>query len=232
MKDNYSSDKNKNRSEKESTNRHVYIEPGVQIDFVQDFRKEYKTAQQENAAQNKKQLFWTKVSAVLIVAYAIITYGILRTSQKTFEFTDRAYVGVNKMDNSFFVLQPDGHTLKIASTLDETTEMHTTAEIHNFGTVPGTNFTATWKTFIGGVEQPTSGVPYKPGTIFPSQTVTLQSSTSGQNLIDVIHANEKMDVYITVSYDIAIGHVSECTKHEFSPILGQHFLGLGTCPDK
>jgi hypothetical protein len=60
-------------SHKESTNRHVYIEPGVQIDFVTDFKQEYKSTQQEAASHNKRILFWQKVSTVLISVYAIIT---------------------------------------------------------------------------------------------------------------------------------------------------------------
>lgn len=43
--------------EKESTKRHVYVEPGAKIDFVEDLRKQQKAQQDENTVQQKKQLF-------------------------------------------------------------------------------------------------------------------------------------------------------------------------------
>lgn len=56
-----------------STNRHVYIEPGVQIDLVKDLKKTYESSQTDGTAHNKRQLFWTKVSAGLLFIYAGLT---------------------------------------------------------------------------------------------------------------------------------------------------------------
>jgi hypothetical protein len=55
--------------EEKSTNRHVYIEPGVQIDFVKDIRKQHDADQTENRSLQRKQLFWTRVAAGLILLY-------------------------------------------------------------------------------------------------------------------------------------------------------------------
>ena len=52
-------------SKEESTKRHVYVEPGVKIDSVEDFRNKYDASQKEASCHNKKVLFWTIVSAVL-----------------------------------------------------------------------------------------------------------------------------------------------------------------------
>src|ERR1700734_457518 len=60
-------------SEKESTKRHVYVEPGVRIDLVEDFRQEYRANQKTNTTYNDRQLFWTIVSAILIFIYAGLT---------------------------------------------------------------------------------------------------------------------------------------------------------------
>jgi|SRR5579864_3278022 len=60
------------QAEKESTNRHVYVEPGVQIDLVQDLKQKYESAQQDNTAHNKKVLRWTQVSAVLFFISAAL----------------------------------------------------------------------------------------------------------------------------------------------------------------
>jgi hypothetical protein len=83
----------------ESSNRHVYVEPGAQIDFVKDFREEYKTAQADQATQHDKQLFWTKIGAGLIFIYALITFWqacltskLLDTTTKQFKQAERPYI--------------------------------------------------------------------------------------------------------------------------------------------
>jgi len=60
--------------EEKSTNRHVFVEPGVQIDLVQDLKEKYETSQQQSEAHSKKILLWTKVSALLIFIYAGLTW--------------------------------------------------------------------------------------------------------------------------------------------------------------
>ncbi len=44
-------------TKKESDYRRVHIEPGSKIDFVEDFRKQYETANQQTSTYNGKQLF-------------------------------------------------------------------------------------------------------------------------------------------------------------------------------
>jgi hypothetical protein len=75
-------DPNSNRSKKESTNRHVYVEPGAQIDFVEDLRKEYRANQDKSTTHSEKQLFWTKVAAFLLLLTAGLTGWQGRSSQK------------------------------------------------------------------------------------------------------------------------------------------------------
>jgi hypothetical protein len=65
-------DANQRTAGKESTKRHVYVEPGTQIDFVKDLRDKYDAAQEQNTSHSGKILFWTKVSAVLLFIYAAL----------------------------------------------------------------------------------------------------------------------------------------------------------------
>jgi hypothetical protein len=55
---------------KETTSRHVYIEPGAKIDFVQDLKDKYESAQGDNKTNNNKQLLWTKIAAGLLLLTA------------------------------------------------------------------------------------------------------------------------------------------------------------------
>src|SRR2546421_63426 len=62
-----------NPADKETTKRHVYVEPGVQIDVVQDLKHQHETERAEDAAAHKKQLFWTRVAAVLVLIYTVVS---------------------------------------------------------------------------------------------------------------------------------------------------------------
>jgi hypothetical protein len=63
-----------NGTQNESTKRHVYVEPGVEVDFVQDLKDRHNTEQRETTTHNKKQLLWTKVTAALVLIYAGLTW--------------------------------------------------------------------------------------------------------------------------------------------------------------
>jgi hypothetical protein len=68
--------------EKESTNRHVYIEPGAKIDFVQDLREKYDAAQGEDKTHKDDQLFWTKVASGLLLLAAVFSGLQWRSTKK------------------------------------------------------------------------------------------------------------------------------------------------------
>lgn len=59
---------------KETTHRHVYVEPGVQIDIVHDLKEQYKTERRENQSAHKRQLFWTIIGAVILFAYTTAAF--------------------------------------------------------------------------------------------------------------------------------------------------------------
>jgi hypothetical protein len=92
-------DQKHKEGQEKSTNRHVYIEPGVQVDFVQDLKKKYDAAQQGSTTHSNKILFWTKISALLLFSYAgltawqgYLTHEIIDTTSKQFLIDQRPYV--------------------------------------------------------------------------------------------------------------------------------------------
>jgi hypothetical protein len=87
-KDQVHADQHDKHGEKETTKRHVYVEPGAQIDLVQDLKDEYKTANSQTSTSNQKQLFWAKVSTGLIAIYALITFLMYQANKKA---ADAAY---------------------------------------------------------------------------------------------------------------------------------------------
>lgn len=85
--------------EEKSTNRHVYVEPGVQIDFVQDLKKKHDTERLEASTHEKKKFVAELVTIILIAIYAAITgwQGCLTresidNNSKQFQIDQRPYL--------------------------------------------------------------------------------------------------------------------------------------------
>jgi hypothetical protein len=98
-----SANQQKEHREKEATNQHVYVEPGVQIDLIQDLKQEYRAANADASVQNKKQLFWARVSAGLIFIYAGLTLWQAVSTKNAANATTRA--AKTAADNLFFAQQ-------------------------------------------------------------------------------------------------------------------------------
>jgi hypothetical protein len=85
--------------EKENTKRHVYVEPGVQIDFVEDLKREYKTANSQNSTHSERQLQWSKVSTGLIFVYALLTLLMYCATKKSADAAEKAATFAEKQWN-------------------------------------------------------------------------------------------------------------------------------------
>jgi hypothetical protein len=87
-------------SDRETTDRHVYVEPKVQ-DLVNDLKKKYAAAQIESTIHAKKTLFWTKISTVLLLVYvgfngwqACSAHTSLQEIKEQFRLDQRPYISV------------------------------------------------------------------------------------------------------------------------------------------
>src|SRR5260370_5199050 len=133
-----------NTGQEESTNRHVYIEPGAKIDFVQDLRDKYDAAEQDSASHSNKILFWTKISAALLFIYAALTFWQELMTRKSitdasrhFQIDQRSYVW--KLD---FISPKDIHIVA-------NERMWTNIHWVNYGKSPAVRTSATGKIFVG-----------------------------------------------------------------------------------
>ena len=78
--------------QKENTNRHVYIEPGAQIDIVPELKKQHAAEREEDKATHNGQLLWTKVAAGLVFIYTVITGIQACNTREFFQKDQRPYV--------------------------------------------------------------------------------------------------------------------------------------------
>lgn len=134
------------RPHKESDDRHVHVEPGVEIDFVRDVKDRYEAVQKDGAASTKKQLYWTKIGAVLLLATAVFTFWqgysaresvnasleSLKTARKQFELDQRPLV----TDSCCVFAGPTG-TPQVPTKIGQHFEVN--VEFRNIGKTPAFN---------------------------------------------------------------------------------------------
>jgi hypothetical protein len=204
-----------NSGKEESTKRHVYVESGVQIDLVESLREKYDTAQSDDASHNKKVLFWTKVSAVLLFIVIVIYYFQLRAmidaviaTRQASEREQRAWFSAKaipeKIDPVHFFTYP--------------------LRIDNFGKTPGRKVDAvTWLEILPSSESPDltghetkygAGFEHEVGEIVPGDHIELQVDrrkpgmkgtpdiwpTDDTEQADIISGKKYVVVYAKVTY--------------------------------
>src|SRR5437660_5541534 len=80
----------KGSTQKETYNRHVFVEPGAKIDLVNDLKNDYKAANDSAEAHNRKSIFWARIAAIFTVLYFSVTALIYLSSKKSADAADRS----------------------------------------------------------------------------------------------------------------------------------------------
>jgi hypothetical protein len=130
--------------EEESTKRHVYVEPGVQIDFVKDLRAKYDATQRDDKTDKAKQLFWTRIAAGLLLLAAgfagwqdYLTRAAIRDAREQFVKDQRPYVWI------FEYIDPKNVHI------NENEKMWINLPLINYGKSPAVRAKSTGKIFMG-----------------------------------------------------------------------------------
>lgn len=214
--------------QKENTNRHVYIEAGAKIDFVQDLREQYKASHTASTAHNEKQLFWTKVASLLLLLTAGFSFWQVKIAKDTFAFTDRPYIGVSGTPIQYVVQTSDGVKTSEVFTKDAIA-MNFQIEMKNFGSVAGLNFKPSWKVFVGEDQAGKAVLPFTPRTLYPTQSTSILAQIGNISFQRIIGPERRPLIFtLTIDYDGPNGHYRECQQDQFDPEL-LSFLNVGDC---
>jgi len=101
-------------------------------------------------------------------------------------------------------------------------------EFKNFGPVPAQNTIISWKVYVGGVQQETTGIPKDhPSTMFPSQVRFLSGHIGDADYPLLMNGTKTLRMEERIDYDGPHGHTTECSEEEFSPTYNG-FLNLGS----
>jgi len=212
---------------KKSTNCHVYIEPGVKIDLVDDLKQQQKTSEANNTAHQNKQIFWTKVAAGLLLLTAGFSGWQVKIAHDTFNAANRPYVGTAGVLKSYVQIV-DGKEQFTDSPTPETTKMNINAEVKNFGPVPASDFWLKWKIFLNDKEMSVKPNPDSPDTLYPGQMSRLVGSVWGDVYRSIANGTVVLRIEITIKYKGPSGTYYECTEHKYDPQYNS-FWSLGEC---
>lgn len=218
---------NQKHTEKETTDRHVYIDSRVKIDFVEDIKKEKKASDEDETTHRKKQLFWTKVASVLLVITAFFTGCQLKVARDTFYASERPYIGVANINSNHQFIGDDGQPHASKGPTPQTTGLNIGAEIHNFGPVPGENYVASLITVIGNTATPMVEKEV-PSILFPTQSRTYPAVIDGDVYRDVMQKRKRLTIQVRVSYDGPRSGYTYCDEQEYNPQWDE-FEDLGPC---
>jgi hypothetical protein len=213
-------------TEKESTNRHVYIEPGAKIDFVQDLKDKYETAQGDSKTHSNKQLLWTKIAAGLLLLTAgfaglqgILTREAITNNTTQFQIDQRPYVWDSNVTDPANVKIEAGQKMWINISLI------------NFGKAPALRSKGVAKIFFGNNalqdadewfaalgEKPLPDDPSDTGIVvppgIPSGEITTKSAFGGggyftpmsdkvltqEDVNYILHSNEAVAIVVHIQY--------------------------------
>ncbi|MGC2196624.1 MAG: hypothetical protein WA628_18265 [Terriglobales bacterium] len=173
-------------------------------------------------------LLTVAVYAGLTFWQGCLTRRLVTISQKTFDASERPYIGLFGIDvlHVWFDSQGNWHSATTEDT--RAIGMDFDAGIKNFGPVPGPNFSAEWKVFLNGRPLEEHRVPDLPTTLFPTQMVRLSGSIRGEDYKAIIKGGTISGFDVTIQYDTPSGQVRECQKQQYSPEVNG-FVSLGKC---
>jgi hypothetical protein len=209
----------------------VRIEPAPED---KDKYTEEKDSRQKliNAANRLNKISGVAAGIAFLALVAFSYYACLVRQSNTIakaasDLAYRPYIGVDTMPVTYIEFGPKGEVSLSKNITDRTRNMIIGAEIKNFGPVPGTQFTSSWRVWIGGREQPMRRFSDAPSTLYPTETVAFKATT-GETVCRSILNGTDLVTEVTVDYTGPNGRYHECVKEQFEKS-GAAFLNLGAC---
>src|SRR4029077_3966776 len=142
-----------------------------------------------------------------------LTRKITGLTQRTYETSQRPYIGVSGMGTTYTYTDKNGERKSSAVPVKDSSAIAFQAEIKNFGPVPGTNFTADWKVYWNGDEMHSvKQIPETPYNLYPSEIAILGGTIWGDQYKSLMAETATLEVEVSVSYDGPAGHYAECGK--------------------
>jgi hypothetical protein len=143
------------------------------------------------------------------------SHKLAETARKTYDNSNRPYVGVAKVEASFIGPDGKGGLTNQTKCSPDTYGMKVSADLKNFGALPGTHTNSGWAITVGGVETKKGGASSTDEVIFPTQSFYFKSWFYGAEYTDISHGTTPVIVDVWTSYDGPSGHYKYCTRSQY-----------------
>jgi hypothetical protein len=223
----------KNKHPENRRTHQMSIPGGVLISRSPDFKQEH-DAERKQDGEKEKNNFWLAVATLgsLFVVAGLtfwqgwLTRKIVRISQKTYEVSERPYIGVEQFDAIFIYVDKNGEPQASQNPRPDAIAYKWSARIKNFGPVPGTNFTTSMRVFWNGQETIlVDRLTNTATTFFPSEETSVKGMVPQKLVQSLMSQTRHLETEITIDYDTPTGHDHSCIKH-FSVVLRDYALLL------
>jgi hypothetical protein len=167
----------------------------------------------------------------LTLAQGWLTREILKVSQKTYEASERPYIGVENIPSGYVSKDKDGELKSVPKPEKDAflTQFQFSAQIKNFGPVPGRNCAAHARAFWNDKEVPSAKrFSDTPTTIFPTEVVNIPGHIENSSVDSLVRGTGILELEIAIDYDTTTSHDHSCTKYRYSSDDGGFAL-LGNC---
>jgi hypothetical protein len=214
----------------------IHVRGTIEADLPPDVRKKQDAANEKQDAREAKRYVVEIVTLIAVIVYAgltawqaFLTRQLVITANKTFELSNRPYLGVNGIRIEHVARDASGQIMRSPTPQPWTVDMGIDVDVKNFGTVPATNVKSTWAELFAGVDRGGGErLSDTPSTVFQGTIVTLPGETGKNAYPEVIKGTTKLDLRITFTYDGPSGHYVYCQNEEYSPV-DNMFLDTGLC---
>jgi hypothetical protein len=183
---------------------------------------------QEKNWWDKAKPFVEIAGIALLALYTGYTIKLESVAQKTYDASERPYIGIKGIDGWFLGVGSDGKPERVEHFTQNSTAFTYRIGIQNFGPVPGTNYVNSERVFFGDREVPVTKAPDKPTTLFPSETIFLPGIVRDKDDLQGIESKQRpLTIELSIHYDGPSGkHYTYCEKEQYDPdIAGFNDLG-------
>jgi len=215
----------------------ISVRGQIETHLPPDLRDKQDTERKEDKTHKKKDYRVSLLTLIAVAIYAGLTFwqgcltrNLVLVSQRTYDASQRPYVGINVIRPQYLWIDAAGvASFEEPRPKEPANGLQVEVEFKNFGPVPGSNFIAKWKVYVGNTEAQMNSMPTTPTTIFPSQLYYLKGSFAGPEYQSVLRGEKILHFTVNIKYSGPGGDYGiDCTARQYSPDLNG-FFDLGPC---
>ncbi|MGA8212017.1 MAG: hypothetical protein WB799_00385 [Candidatus Sulfotelmatobacter sp.] len=202
----------------------ITVRGQIETHIPPDAAQQHNTEREEDKTRAKKNYVVGILTLVAVVIYAgiagwqgCLNRSLVQISQRTFDTSQRPYIGDVGIQVVYQFKDAQGEVHTTQAPVANAERLNMVATTKNYGPVPGTDFTVSWRIFVDEQEVPMKKIPDRPSPMFPTETRSLSGSLGMADCHAIRDGVKTLIVELTLgSYGGPTGrYPAECKKYQF-----------------